>query len=95
MTPALNFQYLEINRINDEAQAKYEPTPYDGRIVLFKPRACYAGFNDPEYGWGELAKKGVEVIDIPAYPRGMLNEPFVQILADKLKKEIEKEGNDA
>jgi amino acid adenylation domain-containing protein len=86
--PGLSFRHMEITRINDRAQAEYMPTRYEGRIVLFKPRAYFAGFNDPEYGWGELATKGVEVIDMPAYPRGMLNEPFVQILADKLKKEI-------
>jgi amino acid adenylation domain-containing protein len=93
--PGLNFRHMEITRINDRAQAEYMPTLYDGRIVLFKPRAYFAGFNDPEYGWGELATKGVEVIDMPAYPRGMLNEPFVQILAEKLNKEIIKAIGDA
>jgi amino acid adenylation domain-containing protein len=94
LAPGPDIQDLEINRVNDKAQAEYEPAPYDGRIVLFKPRAYYAGFKDPEFGWAELARKGVEVIDIPAYPRGMLNEPFVQLLAEKLKEEIEKADND-
>jgi len=93
--PELSFRHLEITRINDKAQAEYMPTLYDGRILVFKPKSYFAGFNDPGFGWGELATRGVDVIEIPAYSRGMLNEPFVQILAEKLNKEIIKAIGDA
>lgn len=84
-----------IDRINDQAQVDYRQKTYDGKIILFKPKKHYAEFNDPEYGWGKLAKKGVKVIDMPVYPRGVLNEPFVQILAGKLRKEIVEANNNS
>ena len=44
---------------------------------------------------GEIARRGVEVVEMPNYPRGSLNDPFVDVLADRLKVEIEKvrDGN--
>jgi len=39
---------------------------------------------------GEVAKQGVEVVGCRINPRGLLNDPFVDVLADRLKAEIEK-----
>jgi hypothetical protein len=89
------YWHMEIGRINDRAHIDYRPVPYNGSAVLFKPRAGCAGFSDPQYGWGKLARKGVRVIDMPCYPRGALNEPFMSILADLLKAEIAKAAQDA
>ena len=86
---------MRINVVNDKAQAAYRPAPYDGKIILFRPKGCYRQFNDRSFGWGEVAKRGVEVVEMPNYPRGSLNDPFVDVLADRLKAEIEKvrDGN--
>ncbi len=86
----LGYQHLQIRIVNDNAQEAYQPAPYDGRIVLFKTKAHFLRFDDWYCGWSEVARQGVEIVDMPNYPRGSLNDPFVEVLAEKLKAEIEK-----
>jgi thioesterase domain-containing protein len=80
---------LQILVANHEAVAAYQPAPFEGRIVLFRPKSHYLKFNDPCLGWGSTARHGVRVIDMPSYPRGSLNHPFVEVLARALDGEIE------
>jgi amino acid adenylation domain-containing protein len=86
----VSYRHLRIQVANHQAQAAYRPVPYDGRITLFKPKMHYRDFNDPHFGWEGLAVQGVQIVDMPNYPRGSLNQPFVRVLADRLKTEIEK-----
>jgi aspartate racemase len=86
----LGYQHLRIHVVNDKAQEAYRPAPYDGNMVLFRTKAHFLGFDDRRCGWGEVAQQGVEVVEMPNYLRGSLNDPFVDILADKIKAEIEK-----
>jgi len=69
----------------DRAALNYVPKVYPGRITQFRPIRHYACFDGPELGWDKLAAGGLETYDLPVYPRGMLVEPFVKILAEKLK----------
>src|SRR5262249_44029199 len=55
------YQHLRIVTVNHEALAAYEPAPFDGRIVLFRPAAHYQGLNDRCFGWGTIARQGVRV----------------------------------
>ena len=89
----LRYQHLLIDKINDRAQADYKPSIYDGKVTLFNPKKYFAGFNDQYFGWGKLAQKGVEINNMDVNPRGILNEPFVQVLADKLRKKIDEAYN--
>jgi hypothetical protein len=45
------YPHLRIKRINDEAQRKYIPKAYSGRVALFNPKKYFAGINDPRFGW--------------------------------------------
>jgi len=74
----------------DRASYDYVPKVYPGRITQFRPFKQYACFSGPELGWEKLATGGLETYDLPVYPRGMLVEPFVPILAEKLKVCIQK-----
>ncbi|MCW8961269.1 MAG: thioesterase domain-containing protein, partial [Ignavibacteriaceae bacterium] len=85
----LRFHHLEINKVNDKAQADYVPKNYSGQIVLFKPMRDFAGMTDEYFGWGSLAEAGVKIVNVPADPRGMMVNPFVKILAKKLTQEID------
>lgn len=76
--------------MNDKAQLAYRPLPYAGKITLFRPKVHYRGFGDLDFGWKNIAQEGVDVVKLPNYPRGTLNDPFVEILAERLKTEIEK-----
>ncbi|MBT8390660.1 MAG: amino acid adenylation domain-containing protein [Ignavibacteriaceae bacterium] len=89
----LTYTHLMIDKINDKAQADYIPKKYDGKVILFKPKRYYSGLNDTSFGWGELASHGIETIEMPINPRGILNEPFVRDLAKNLKTEIERSIN--
>jgi phthiocerol/phenolphthiocerol synthesis type-I polyketide synthase E len=74
----------------DLAAVNYVPKIYTGRITQFRPIKPYACFDGPEMGWEKLAAGGLDTYDLPVYPRGMLVEPFVELLADKLEYYIQK-----
>jgi len=74
-----------MEKINDNAAFIYKPSPYPGRVALFRPCRAYAGYDDPLYGWGNGLTAGVAVFQLSSYPAGMLLEPFVEELAEKLK----------
>jgi hypothetical protein len=86
----LQYRHLQTRTVNDKAQAAYRPLPYDGKITLFRTKTHYHGFGDRDFGWGHIARQGVHVVELPHYPRGTLNDPFVEVLAERLKAEIEK-----
>jgi phthiocerol/phenolphthiocerol synthesis type-I polyketide synthase E len=79
-----------LEKTNDLAAIKYVPKVYPGRITQFLPTKDYACFNDPELGWDKAAIGGVELHKLPFYPRQMLVEPFVPLLAENLKACIQK-----
>ena len=47
-------------------------------------------FLDPDLGWSELAPGGLEIHDVPGNTFSMLQEPHVQVLAEKLRDCIDK-----
>ena len=77
-----------METVNDRAANKYRALPYSGEITLFCPKRNYAGYEDPFMGWGGGLTKGVQVHPLSMYPAGMLVEPFVAELADKLEKSL-------
>jgi thioesterase domain-containing protein len=83
---ALDFPHTRVDRVYDEALIHYEPKPFNGKIVLFGAQKRLAGFADPLYGWGGIAKHGIEMHELPINPHGSLVAPFVRVLAEKLRK---------
>ncbi len=80
------YHHLRVDKSFDQALAEYYPEKYQGRITIFVPNRLPAGFTDPQtYGFGEIAAGGLARHEIPAYPRGTLVEPYVRILAEKMK----------
>ena len=73
-----------IWEVNDQAAVEYIPKPYPGQITHFRPIKQYAENDPPELGWEGVAAK-VDTRIIPAYPTGMLVEPFVGQLAEELQ----------
>lgn len=67
----------------------YIPRPFPGRVILFRTRdESPHQARDPLKGWGQLAKGGVEVHDIPGDHSSMLFEPYVQELAAKFRASL-------
>jgi amino acid adenylation domain-containing protein len=78
-----------VQAINDNAAEIYLPKPLACRLTLFKPQANYKFYPDPLMGWGDLAKGGLAIVELPINPHAMLVEPFVQRLAQEIKNKID------
>lgn len=88
-----NEQYLNIAQLwktNDWITAKYVPKTYSGRMILFKPFKQYARYDKPELDWEKLVTEGLDIYELRVYPAGMVVEPFVRLLAEKLQFCIDK-----
>ncbi len=77
------YPHLAIAKANEQAAYNYVPKSYSGQVVLFRPKVHFLGQNDAEFGWGEVAREGLRVCQLPVYPKAMLVEPFVQNLAEE------------
>jgi amino acid adenylation domain-containing protein len=74
----------------------YRPGPYRGRVVLFRVRAMSLFRTaDPEMGWGKLAQGGVEVRMIAGGHNTILEQPYVQSLAEQLAASLEAAWQDS
>jgi len=80
-----------VMRSNRIALRKYVPLGYHGKIILFKSGSHGRGIC---YGWDELTDGGVQIFEVPGTHRGIMQEPSVAILANKLDACIEKTLSD-
>ncbi len=77
--------YVKILKIQQDAWRNYEPLPSDLKITLIKSTEREDRKNEkPDLGWGELAKKGVEIYQTPGNHNTILHQPKVQKLAKLL-----------
>ncbi|MBV9385107.1 MAG: amino acid adenylation domain-containing protein [Chroococcidiopsidaceae cyanobacterium CP_BM_ER_R8_30] len=75
---------------NGRALNQYVFQVYPGKITLLrtedKKRYSYVGMQyDPQFGWGELADGGIDVHYIAGSHASLMQEPDVQVLAEKLQ----------
>ena len=78
--------YLHVKRVNHRALMEYVPKPYSGRVVLIRPEGHFWGEDDPALGWGAVIHRQLEVRRNPAYPKGIMLDPYLRILAQDLKE---------
>jgi len=74
---------------NIKIKKQHFPQPYSGKVTLFRAmgrRAEVGTEIDPQYGWGDLAVGGLDIYDIPGDHLLMLQEPHVQVLAEKIQE---------
>jgi aspartate racemase len=76
---------LSVIQANIATLQKYVPGDYRGEVVLIKSRNHGLG---EYYGWNELVNGGVEVHYVPGTHRGILQDPNVELVADKLRNYI-------
>ena len=91
------FRMADVRNANLKASQIYVPQPYSGRVTLF--RATEDVFYSPAYlktglGWKAVALGGLDIEDVPGNHLGMLAEPHVQVLAEKLKACIDRADRD-
>jgi len=83
-----------IEEISMFAAANYKPKIYQGKITLFRSTERGAdGGEDAYLGWGDLARGGVEVNQIPSTHFDILLEPAVKILAGKLQSHLDRQSS--
>ncbi len=88
-TPSETVVLGRIWKANDRACFAYSPKPYCGKLTNFRPMKQYSLFDQPGAKWDTLSQGGHEIIVLPVFPAGMLNEPFVRHLATALRKSID------
>jgi thioesterase domain-containing protein len=80
------YNMVLINTLKQAIMADYVPQVYPGRVTLFTTKEVVGGcYYKPDRGWDALVKQGVDLHEVTGTHLGMLGEPSVQILADKLR----------
>lgn len=87
--------YIDIINTNIQAIKEYHYHVYPGRVLLLrtedKNRLEAVGVQyDPQFGWGELVTGELDIEYIPGSHLNLLQEPFVQVLAKKLRDRLTK-----
>jgi amino acid adenylation domain-containing protein len=85
------FPHLKVKKLNDQAAFDYVPQPYDGRVVLIRPKGYFVGQKSYGLGWDDVVRRELEVHELPIYPKGILVEPFCRQLAETLNTSLRSE----
>jgi thioesterase domain-containing protein/acyl carrier protein len=76
---------LEPWKVQYLAAGDYKPQLCDWPMVLVRSEVLQSGwFRDPQLGWGNLARRGLQVVAMPGEHDSMFLEPDVQRLAAAL-----------
>jgi hypothetical protein len=72
---------------HQKALDKYEPRPYDGKVILLRAERQLGGIEpDETLGWGDLLGGPFETYEVPGHQQNMLKEPNVPVLARRLRE---------
>jgi thioesterase domain-containing protein/acyl carrier protein len=79
-------QFQKVLEVHYPALREYVPNVYTGRVTLFRARTRpLFRLHGYDLGWRELAAGGLEIIVIPGNHNSILNEPYVKVLAARLR----------
>ncbi|MDX1953726.1 MAG: thioesterase domain-containing protein, partial [Verrucomicrobiota bacterium] len=78
--------YVKYAETHWEAINHFVPRPFPGQIHLFRARKQPLRSFNPTFGWEQLVEDRVHVTVIPGTHESMLQEPNVQVLANKLNQ---------
>jgi amino acid adenylation domain-containing protein len=91
-------QNISVRSVYEIARKEYTPSIFQGKLTLWRATEKIGIDNpliddtpavdvtkDPLFGWGKRSTKGVEAFDIPGGHSSMLQEPNVQIMAEKMQ----------
>ncbi|GAC1542509.1 MAG: amino acid adenylation domain-containing protein [Vulcanimicrobiaceae bacterium] len=71
-----------------DAETRYRPRVYSGKLLLFKAAGLY---DEETLGWRDLFARGVEVVEIPGEQkngRSTMQEPHVRHIGSRLTEEL-------
>ncbi|MBW4560439.1 MAG: amino acid adenylation domain-containing protein [Mojavia pulchra JT2-VF2] len=87
-------QHLEIMENHVQMLNKYTYEVFPGRMLVLRTEDQNRGDGivgekfDPQYGWGDMVSGGLDVHYIPGSHLTLLNEPHVQVVAEKLRDRL-------
>jgi len=71
------------------AQRNYAPKPYQGNALLFRAdQAHLFSPHAPDLGWQSYVHGTLDIVDVPGDHTGILRDPGVGIIADKLRGQL-------
>ncbi|MBW4476883.1 MAG: amino acid adenylation domain-containing protein [Tolypothrix brevis GSE-NOS-MK-07-07A] len=88
-------EHLEVIGANVQALDKYIFQVYPGRMTLFRTEdenryEAIGETYDPQFGWGDIITGGIDINYIPGSHLSVMEEPYVQVIAEQLKVYLEK-----
>jgi thioesterase domain-containing protein len=73
------------------ASRKFVPKPYGGGAIIFRASARKLNPYDDYYmGWGSVVRGGIECFELEGDHMSILEQPAVQLIADKLDAKLKK-----
>jgi thioesterase domain-containing protein len=79
----------KTEQISKDAYFAYVPRPYPEKVTMFRPSKNFSYLSDPQLGWGGVITGPIDWIELPVLPGGILIEPYVETLAQRLKERID------
>ena len=81
---------LNVLTVHDQVVSSYWPTPFAGRLTLFRAKDLDDGYAyKKDLGWTEFARDGLQLIEVASEHYEMLKPPYVQFVANKLEEAIQ------
>ncbi|MCC5608943.1 amino acid adenylation domain-containing protein [Nostoc sp. CHAB 5834] len=91
-----HLQSYKLFKTHIQAMRNYVPQVYPHAITLFKANEIITHdfesqefhSDDPLLGWGKYSQQHINMIEIPGNHFSIFNEPYIQELANQLKKHL-------
>ena len=81
------YRYARAQEANEIAHENYSPQPYSGQVKLFRAEIQILDwYFGSSLGWQKIAKKQVDITNIPGFFGNLFNQKSAPILADEIKK---------
>ncbi|MGB7208328.1 MAG: amino acid adenylation domain-containing protein [Pyrinomonadaceae bacterium] len=85
-TNAIPTSYIQIEDLIWKAGQKYSPEVYPGNMTLFRASIQPLGIQpDPTLGWERFVEGEIEMKEVPGHHGSIVAEPYVRVLAEKLR----------
>ena len=81
-----NLRMFYFFEISYQTARRYAPQAYAGRVVLFRTQKPPT---NSQIDWPTLAAAALKIHEIPGKHLEILKEPYVQALAEQLKKYLD------
>jgi thioesterase domain-containing protein/NRPS condensation-like uncharacterized protein len=72
----------------------YQPRPWPGQITLFRTEIQPDPRLPLDLGWTAFAEEGIEVLELPGDHDLIFREPYIQVMAEKIRERLIRSGTD-